>query len=711
MANDKTAGGKRKSRPGAEEAEEPARAASEPTGDAPARPPSAAQPSPASESDSEDDGVRNMIGDVPLEWYDDYDHLGYGLDGKRFARPPQRDELDALIERYDQGNSRTVYDALHGELVELTDDDVGMIRRIQNAQYPDASFNPYPRTVEWVSSVVEREPLWARPPSKASFLPSKWERKRVARLVRAMRSESYAKSLAAQAAAKEAQRPDYNYAIWDETLEDLTREQRRMHKRLTAPKLPPPTNAESYNPPAEYLLSAQEEAEWLAQDREDRGANFVPRKHDALRLVPAYASLAMERFQRCLDLYLCPRTQRTKLSIDPDSLLPQLPDLAQLEPYPKRLAGSFCADAGCVRTLCVHPAGQWLATGGDDGRVRVWEISSGRCVLDWTLAAEGAVVAGGVEPIHRLAFAPAAERALLAVAVGVRVLLLAVPHLQRAGAGSADGGAGAVCAADDEAVGAPLASAGASVFGWSHERLAAPVVRSGCAQPAAAAAPLLGVALPLGKAVRCLAWHPRCDYLATVVPDGGAKAVLLHQVSRRVTQQPFSRNKGRVESALFHPSRAQLFVATQRDVRVYDLVEQTLLKRLSTGVQWISSMAIHPSGDNLIVGSYDKRVVWFDLDLSTKPYKALRSHTHAVRAVAFHAHLPLFASASDDLGVQVFHGEVHDDLASNATILPLKRIEAHAPSGAGLGVMECVFHPQQPWLFSCGADGAVHLYT
>lgn len=34
----------------------------------------------------------------------------------------------------------------------------------------------------------------------------------------------------------------------------------------------------------------------------------------------------------------------------------------------------------------------------------------------------------------------------------------------------------------------------------------------------------------------------------------------------------------------------------------------------------LSSLA----GDNLICGSYDSKLAWFDLDLSTKPYKVLR---------------------------------------------------------------------------------------
>jgi len=59
-------------------------------------------------------------------------------------------------------------------------------------------------------------------------------------------------------------------------------------------------------------------------------------------------------------------------------------------------------------------------------------------------------------------------------------------------------------------------------------------------------------------------------------------------------------------------------------VRVYDLVRQELVKRLVTGVKWISSMAVHPTGDHLLVSSYDKKICWFDVDLSSKPYKTLK---------------------------------------------------------------------------------------
>lgn len=35
-------------------------------------------------------------------------------------------------------------------------------------------------------------------------------------------------------------------------------------------------------------------------------------------------------------------------------------------------------------------------------------------------------------------------------------------------------------------------------------------------------------------------------------------------------------------------------------------------------------MDIHSSGDHVIIGSLDRRMVWFDLDLSSTPYKTLK---------------------------------------------------------------------------------------
>jgi len=45
---------------------------------------------------------------------------------------------------------------------------------------------------------------------------------------------------------------------------------------------------------------------------------------------------------------------------------------------------------------------------------------------------------------------------------------------------------------------------------------------------------------------------------------------------------------------------------------------------------------VHPKGDNILVGSYDRKVLWYDLDLGTTPYKTMRYHERAVRKVVYH---------------------------------------------------------------------------
>ena len=126
----------------------------------------------------------------------------------------------------------------------------------------------------------------------------------------------------------------------------------------------------------------------------------------------------------------------------------------------------------------------------------------------------------------------------------------------------------------------------------------------------------------------------------------------------------------------------------------------------------ISSFDVHPAGgDNLIVGTYDKRLLWHDLELSPRPYKTLRFHSKAIRAVRFHpGGRPLFADASDDGTIQVYHGSVGGDMMSNATIVPVKLLRGHSVTG-GLGVLDLDWHPKEPWLVSAGSDGTCKMWT
>lgn len=220
-----------------------------------------------------------------------------------------------------------------------------------------------------------------------------------------------------------------------------------------------------------------------------------------------------------------------------------------------------------------------------------------------------------------------------------------------------------------------------------------------------------------GEVPKQVTWHPKGDYFASVSPtsSGTSRSVMIHQLSKNRSQVPFKKvssgSGSSVQTVRFHPTRPHLFVAEQRSIRIYDLSTQPLIKTLQPGVKWISSMDVHSNGENLIVGSHDKRFIWFDLELSNKPHKTLRYHSKALRSVGFHKKYPLMASVSDDGTAHVLHATVYnDDLAKNPLIVPLKVLKGHKVK-EGLGVLDLKWHPNMPWLFTAGADGEARMWS
>ncbi|XP_028919139.1 ribosome biogenesis protein BOP1 [Ornithorhynchus anatinus] len=643
----------------------------EPSAQRPASAPEPKKEDEYAEDSSDEEDIRNTVGNVPLEWYQDFPHIGYDLDGRRIYKPLRnRDELDRFLDKMDDPDYwRTVEDRMTGREVKLTDEQLALVQRLQKGQFGDASFDPYEPAVDFFSHEVRIHPVTNRPADKRSFIPSLVEKAKVSRLVHAIKMGWI------QPRKPKDTTPRY-YDLWAREDPDAVLGRHKMH--VPAPKLALPGHAESYNPPPEYLLSEEERLAWEQQEPAERKLSFVPQRFQCLRAVPAYARFIHERFERCLDLYLCPRQRKMRVNVDPEDLIPKLPKPRDLQPFPTTQALVYRGHGDLVRCLSVSPGGQWLASGSDDGSVRLWEVASARCVKT--------VPVGGV--VKSLAWNPNPAVCLVAVAVDRSVLLLN-PGL----------GDRLTCGATDRLVGA---------YEPPDEPPRQPVEW----QEAEGARQERGLRLIVlhGKPVKQVAWHGRGDYLAAVLAESGHTQVLIHQLSRRRSQSPFRRSRGQVQRVAFHPSRPFLLVASQRCVRLYHLLRQELTKKLLANCKWISSLAVHPGGDNVICGSYDSKLVWFDLDLSTKPYRVLRHHKKALRAVAFHPRYPLFASGSDDGSVIVCHGAVYGDLLRNPLLVPVKVLKGHAPT-RDLGVLDVAFHPSQPWIFSSGADGTVRLFT
>ena len=103
-------------------------------------------------------------------------------------------------------------------------------------------------------------------------------------------------------------------------------------------------------------------------------------RHDNLRSVGAYDRFIQERFERSLDLYLCPRMKKKKvftkkiykkipflmiykkINIDPESLIPKLPNPKELKPFPSSLSITYKGHSEKVRSISIDPNGLYLAS-------------------------------------------------------------------------------------------------------------------------------------------------------------------------------------------------------------------------------------------------------------------------------------------------------------------------------------------------------------
>ncbi|XP_057757716.1 ribosome biogenesis protein BOP1 homolog [Arachis stenosperma] len=620
------------------------------------------------ESDSSEDEVapRNTVGDVPLHWYDDEPHIGYDIKGKKIKKKDKLDKLGSFLANVDDSkNWRKVYDEYNDEEVELTKDEVKLVRRLLKNRAPHADFNPYPDYVDWFKWDGAKHPLSNAPEPKRRFIPSKWEAKKVVQYVRAIR-----KGLITFDKPKEEDGP---YLLWEDD-SGLTEKSNHL-AYIPAPKQKLPGNEESYNPPLEYIPTQEEINSYQLMYEEDR-PKFIPKRFTSMRSIPAYENAMKECFERCLDLYLCPRVRKKRLNIDPESLKPKLPSRKELKPYPTACYIEYKGHEDAVTSISVEPSGQWIASGSNDGTVRIWEVETGRCLRRWDVG----------EAVNCVAWNPLPDVHILAVSLGQDVLILNT----RLGDDEEQKKIKELLSVDTSTPSDDSGNSATSVRWLQDDKHG-------------------GIKLKFFKTVTAVEWHRKGDYFSTVMPAGESRAVLIHHLSKKLTQKLPFKLHGLAVRSTFHPSRSIFFICTKQSVRVYDLLKRKLIKKLDTGLREASSIAVHPGGDNLIVGSKEGKLCWFDMDLSSKPYKTLKCHPKDINNVVYHRSYPLFASCSDDCNAYVFHGMVYSDLNQNPLIVPLEILRGHTSSD-GRGILDCKFHPRQPWLFTAGADKLIKLY-
>ncbi|PNH07892.1 Ribosome biogenesis protein BOP1 [Tetrabaena socialis] len=92
---------------------------------------------PGSDSSEDERPNRNTVGDVPLEWYAAEEHIGYDVEGKRIGKSTRVDRLQLLLDRNDSKKAlRTIYDPYNDEEISLSREELAMVMRIRNGQFP-----------------------------------------------------------------------------------------------------------------------------------------------------------------------------------------------------------------------------------------------------------------------------------------------------------------------------------------------------------------------------------------------------------------------------------------------------------------------------------------------------------------------------------------------------------------------------------------------
>lgn len=575
------------------------------------------QPHSAENSDSDDEAPVNIVGDIPLEWYDEFDHVGYTSKGEKLIPKDRPNPIDEAIERSTNPDWwKKIYDKRNGEYKNITPELLDMIDRLRTGRVALSDFQLY--TPQHESEYADKiHPLTNFISRKEKFQPSKSSLYKVSQYIAKIRA---GESLYPAPAEKES------IDIWGADF-DVKPQKRRS---LPPPKMDAPETEDSYN--------------------QNGGVNILD--------VEGYDKAIRERFERCSDLYLCPRKMAVRLPDTAAELLPELPDPEELRPFPTAEAIRFVGHTGRVRAVDVSPTGAILASGSSDGELKLWETQTGWCIKTYKLSEYSN---GGA--VWSVNFFPSKDRSIIAACCGKYTFLIRYQDDIELPQESET-----IKRIDD------------NIVYITHQRV--------------------------NEFRQCI-FSRTGAFLGLL---GQSKLIFIYNTNTWEFRTPITSARSYIQSIRFHPNKPQLFVATQHHIIIFDLIERKKLMPLRPQVQWISSIDVHPRGDHVIAGSFDGRGFWFDTELQVTPFKVLRNHEGAVRSVAYHRRFPLFATASDDTKIDVFHCTVFDDLVTNPMIIPVKELSGHQKNNV-LGVMWIVWHPSQPWLISAGADHTVRLWT
>jgi WD40 repeat protein len=322
--------------------------------------------------------------------------------------------------------------------------------------------------------------------------------------------------------------------------------------------------------------------------------------------------------------------------------------------------------SGPVRSIAFSPDGTTLASGSEDKTVRLWDVAtatslrafSGHTARVWSVAfsPDGTTLASGSnDKIVRLWDVTAATSLRAFSGHSGWVLSVAFsPDGTTLASGSSDQ---TVCLWDVTAGTILRAFSGHTAAVWS-------VAFSPDGNTLASGSEDTMVRLwdvATATSVRAFSGHTAVVWSVAFNPDGNTlasgssdKTVRLWDVATATYLRGFSGPTDRIRSVAFSPDGSTLAAgSSDKMVRLWDVATATFLRAFSGHTDWARFVAFSPDGSTLASGSSDKTVRLWDVATATS-LRAFSGHTEAVRSVAFSRDGNTLASGSSDTTVRLW---------------------------------------------------------
>ena len=630
------------------------------------------QPESNSSDDSSDEEVLVRTGDVPENWYDGMEHVGYDINSNKVLKNPEEDEVEKFIKKANDKNWwREIYDSKNNSSVYLSDKDLEIINRIRQGKFANKKVGEDDYFEDDLPYQIH--PMSNQIPSKKKFGFSRNEQKTINRLV-----YLYKNGLMPMEKPKKVEQKIYD--IWEfEDEQDLS--QYRPGFGYQIPRRDLPDNEESYN----------------TKDNKDGGI---------LRRIPRYDNLIEEELERCCDLFLSARTIRKKLDLKENDVLPDLPKPEELRPFPTKECMVYKGHESSIRDICCDPNGNVLISADNGNLVFFWDILTGKIITKFDLKEK-------VRKININKFLK-----LIVICTETHIFFILPKYLEKK---YNEEILTLVkekiypkiienkVAKEDNKEGKKENNNNITIndsFVWHIPKSDSKKEKQG----------ILFYMKWTQGVIKNLVWHNKGDYFGTLSKNSQGKTqVYIHSLTKMIHQLPISHIKGNANCISFHPNKPYFIVATNSNIFVYNLQKQELSRKFISNLNTINRISIHKNGNDLIAGDKSGKVAWFQLELSSKPFKLMDYHQDKIQSVEFNNSFPLFLSCSRNGKLVVYYGKVNEEELVDPLIVPLKVLKINTndteSNNKGNKLFTCAcFHPNQIWIFSGGEDGKIRMW-